>query len=274
MAASVILVILVILPLCFLAFVLWDRKRLNNGAGSHLSRERMNKGFTPTATLAWPISIAGSYSLHRNTWFLALVFLFAANSWAGTTSGSSVSAEGLKPDAANLSQQDALVSLENLRHVLLPSVFLNQVSGLRAHASKPKGKAEKEFASYNFCDCELDAVLEESPSRTTYFIKPRARQRFVAAYMTVWYYSLDGASVRDSGISNIKVGVTTGSYVLAHAVGAPGGILALSLYGAGTGPRPTVVEIKMRIDDLSDENLTELSALMSAAAHKIELAVR
>lgn len=49
--------ILILLLLCFLAFFLWDRKRLSNPAVRPLPREQMEKGFTPAAVLGWPVWI-------------------------------------------------------------------------------------------------------------------------------------------------------------------------------------------------------------------------
>ncbi|WP_093382712.1 hypothetical protein [Variovorax sp. OV329] len=54
MAAPVVVIVLL---LCFLAFLLWDRRRLGNAEVQPLSREQMKKGFAPSAALAWPVSM-------------------------------------------------------------------------------------------------------------------------------------------------------------------------------------------------------------------------
>lgn len=51
------LAILFVPLLSFLAFFLWDRRRLNKPVVRPMARERMDKGVVPTATLGWPVSI-------------------------------------------------------------------------------------------------------------------------------------------------------------------------------------------------------------------------
>lgn len=52
-------VILIVLLLAFLVFFLWDRRRMNSRTVRPLSRERMDKGVTPSAALGWPVAVAG-----------------------------------------------------------------------------------------------------------------------------------------------------------------------------------------------------------------------
>jgi heme/copper-type cytochrome/quinol oxidase subunit 3 len=50
-------IILMGLLLCFLIFILWDRKRLKRSVIAPLSLEKKDKGFAPNAILGWQLAI-------------------------------------------------------------------------------------------------------------------------------------------------------------------------------------------------------------------------
>ncbi|MFT3721795.1 hypothetical protein [Pseudorhodoferax sp.] len=158
------------------------------------------------------------------------------------------------------------------RTVVAPRKYLDAQEKIRRHARLPK---DGDLDTPRFCECKLDAVVNETPNRTTFFLTPSAAAPISSYMVTIWRYKLDGATVDAKGaILNAKINNSAGNFSLVRSDDDSGEILKLSWIKDNSENNSFMIEIVATLSDLTPLGKKNASIILDDAATKLDKMLR
>lgn len=156
------------------------------------------------------------------------------------------------------------------------SNYISQIALLKKRARDPDPSEQEKNSFLKFCECRLNAVLEEFKYRKTYFFTQAYDPSISDLMVTVWPLRKDGASIPDitEGRFNASINGNPANVSIGRAEKDSSALWRVVWFKNAGLSNETIVEVSARLTDPSEQKISSLMRMLDISLKNLDLLIQ